>query len=97
MKLKHFLLTTLCLSLMMCGLLTSCKSEDSSSEQTSTPETTSPNSEGITDTNEVPEDETSAETEKETECNDTYVEPVITGPYADTIMLSNRLSNGVQA
>ncbi len=26
-----------------------------------------------------------------------YVEPVLTGPYADTIMLSNRLADGVQA
>ena len=101
MKPKLFFLTTLYLSLVMCGLFTSCKSKDASSEQATTPGTTASGIESGAETNKVPEGETSAETEKETEYesegSDTYIEPVITGPYADTIMLSNRLANGVQA
>ncbi|MBE6558217.1 MAG: hypothetical protein E7661_04315 [Ruminococcaceae bacterium] len=135
MKLKLFLLMTLCCTLLICGVLSSCKSEAEPLETTADPVATSPNPEGnpestaeskpddaitggITgetigepadETTEEPEsepmDKTETETEgkvedetmSETESITEYVEPIITGPYADTIMHANRLADRVQA
>ena len=88
MKLKRLLILTLCLTMTLGGALTSCRrgggDTDTSGQATGTP--TSPSD---TDPNGT-EDDTKKEDEP-------VIEPTLTGPYADTIMLSNRLADGVQA
>ena len=87
MKLKQVMLMTFCFTLMMSGCLASCRGKSNTPETSTKPELSSPDIGGGSET----------DTEGESEGNNDYVEPTITGPYADTIMLSNRLSNGVQA
>ena len=92
MKLKRLLILALCLTMTLGGALTSCRhgggDTDTSGQTTDTP--TSPS--------ETDPDGSGEGTEKDTEKEDEpVIEPTLTGPYADTIMLSNRLSNGVQA
>ncbi len=91
MKLKRVLLLTLCASLLTGSCLTACRrapdpSGDTTAAETPTsPQDTLPGENG---------DTTANDTEKEDE---PVIEPTLTGPYADTIMLSNRLADGVQA
>ena len=87
MKLKQLILMTLCFTLTIGGCLTSCRGKTSTPEATTKPDISSP------DTG----DGSGTDTEGETIGGDEYVEPTIMGPYADTIMLSNRLADGVQA
>ena len=89
MKLKKILLLTLCVTLLLGGALTSCGGGKTDPKETSddhsSPSETDTDGSG---------DGTENDTEKEDE---PVIEPTLTGPYADTIMLSNRLANGVQA
>ena len=88
MKLKRLLILTLCLTMTLGGALTSCRQgggdTDTSGQATDTPTSPSETAPGGSE-------ET---TEKEDE---PVIEPTLVGPYADTIMLSNRLADGVQA
>ncbi len=90
MKIKRFLLLTLCATLLLGGVLTSCKKnpEPPSDTDGDTPpsvenNTTASGGGDTQDTTPDPKPE--------------VPEPTLTGPYADTIMLSNRLEGGVQA
>ena len=83
MKLKRAVLMTLCAILMSGGCLTSCRRNADPPENTTRPES--------------PPADTAGETQAETQGEEVLPEPTITGPYADTIMLSNRLADGVQA
>ena len=88
MKLKRLLILTLCLTMTLGGALTSCRQgggdTDTSGQATDTPTSPSETAPGGSE-------ET---TEKEDE---PVIEPTLIGPYADTIMLSNRPADGVQA
>ena len=99
MKLKRLLILFLCLTMTLGVALTSCRhgggDTDTSGQVTDTP--TSP-SETDPNGSETDPNGSESDTEKDTEKEDEpVIEPTLTGPYADTIMLSNRLSNGVQA
>ncbi len=87
MKLRQMLLTVLCFSLSLSGCLASCGGKKAPSEDISNTESSPLGTES----------EFGADTETETEVGEEYVEPVITGPYADTIMQANRMADGVQA
>ena len=82
---KHFkraLLFVLCGTMLAGSCLTACKQKPAPEEQTTDAPITQPGESETTDVAPgTPE----------------YVEPIITGAYADTIMLSNRLADGVQA
>ena len=96
MKLKRILLMTLCASLLMGSCLTACRPAPGTTDDTTEGSVTPQDSESATwgDTTEG----TDADTEPDTEGEVTPTpEPVIAGPYADTLMLSNRLADGVQA
>ena len=91
MKLKRLLILSLCLSMTLGSALTSCRptvtpNEDTASDGTTAETPTSPDE---TEPDGTEESTTSKEEEP--------VEPTLVGPYADTIMLSNRLADGVQA
>ena len=85
MKLKRSLLLILCSSLLLGGCMTSCRKDPPSSDETQAGTSSPSDTEGST----TAESETEGKTE--------FVEPTLVGPYADTIMLSNRLADGVQA
>lgn len=87
MKLKSILILSLCLTMTVGGALTSCRrggGDTDTSGQATAPHTT-------------PSETVPNGSEEETEKEEAFVEPILTGPYADTIMLSNQLANGVQA
>ena len=69
--------------------MTSCRKDPKPSDETRAETSDPADTEGET----TAESETEGETEGKTE----FVEPTLVGPYADTIMLSNRLADGVQA
>ncbi len=98
MKLKKTLLYFLCLTMMAGGCLASCGDKEPT-PPTDTINSLPPATEADTNENESQPD--GDETNDETETTDGDVtrpiEPTITGPYADSIMLSNRLADGVQA
>ena len=91
MRLKRTLAIVLSMLLLLTGCLSACrpKTPDTGEDTTGEPqegtvggsETTDPGNEETTAEGEVTEP----------------VEPVLVGPYADTLMLSNRLADGVQA
>ncbi|MBQ5794046.1 MAG: hypothetical protein IIW17_08505, partial [Clostridia bacterium] len=82
---KRVLLFMLCGVMLSGACMTACKQkplpDDPSTDTQDTEATTEATTESGTVAPDVPE----------------YVEPVLTGPHADTIMLSNRLADGVQA
>ena len=78
---KRILLFMLCGAMLSGMCLTACKQKPAPDEPTTDAPGTQP---GESET--VPGQETPD-----------YVEPIITGPYADTIMQANRLADGVQA
>ena len=100
MKLKKTLLYILCLSMMTGCCLASCGGKDPTLPSDTTDSDTSLPSVTEDSTGEN-ESQPNEETDGETVTNDDDVteppEPTITGPYADSIMLSNRLADGVQA
>ena len=83
MKAKRIFLMALCGIMLMGTCLTACKPKPSPNED--------PTDTLGTDT------ESQSGTVEPGPGDPDYVEPVLTGPYADTIMLSNRLADGVQA
>lgn len=85
MKAKRIFLMALCGILLMGTCMTACKPKPSHDEE--------PTGAPGTDT----EAATESDTVEPGPGDSDYVEPVLTGPYADTIMLSNRLADGVQA
>ena len=88
MKLKRLLILTLCLTMTLGGALTSCRRGGGDTDT----------SEQFTDIPTSPSDTAPNGTEDDTKKEDEpVIEPTLTGPYADTIMLSNRLADGVQA
>ena len=90
MKLKRILLLILSFVLLSGACMTSCKGRD--------PQTDDPEKQTAATTDQGSESESEPGTEPEPGPDDPgYVEPVITGPYAGTIMQANRLADGVQA
>ncbi len=84
MKLKRILLLILSFVLLSSACMTSCKGRD---PQTDDPEKQTG---ATTDQGTAPGTEPGPD-------DPGYVEPVLTGPYANTIMQANRLADGVQA
>ena len=94
MKLKRILLLILSFVLLSGACMTSCKGRD--------PQTDDPEKQTAATTDQGSESESELGTEPGTEPepgpdDPGYIEPVITGPYAGTIMQANRLADGVQA
>lgn len=94
MKLKRILLMSLCFVLLMATGMSACSKQE--------PPTNGPTP--GTDTGTAPEGTTESKSESGSEPapapgpdDPNYTEPVITGPYAQTIMQANRLADGVQA
>ena len=88
MKLRQFLLVTLSFILLTGSCMTACNGKKPDVEDPEQ-ETTAPTGQG-TEPGTDPEPEPGPD-------DPGYVEPVITGPYADTIMYANKLADGVQA
>ena len=86
MKLKRFLLLSLCASLLLGGCLTACKKNPEPPVDTDGATNPPPADESTTSGNvNIPDPEPE------------IPEPTITGPYANTIMLANRTADKVQA
>ncbi len=83
MKVKRIFLMALCGMMLMGTCMTACKQKPSPDED--------PTDTLATDT------ETESGSVEPGPGDPDYVEPIITGPYADTIMQANRLADGVQA
>ena len=84
MDLKRMILLTLCCVLLLSTCLSACTKPEQGQDET-TDQTTNGAGQGST-----------PETEPGTDEPD-FVEPVLTGPYAESIMYANRLADGVQA
>ncbi len=92
MKLKRIILFTLCSTLMLGVGMTACRKPAEDPADTHDALTSPPDADK--ETGGAAEDSTpGSEPDKQPD----FEEPTLTGPYADTIMLSNRLADGVQA
>ena len=89
MNLKHKLLIFLSFMMLMSVGLTACGGRGDTPDDTKGSEMTPPADSG-TDTE-------AGGDGVETDAEEEFVEPTLTGPYADTVMLSNRLADKVQA
>lgn len=94
MRLKRIILLSLCFALLLSAGMSACSKQD--------PETDTPAPGTTADTGTTPESSTKPEGESGSEPapgpdDPDYIEPVITGPYAQTIMQANSLADGVQA